>query len=421
MIKKYFRTSLFVALSALMTCGFTACSDSDDDNKTEVTPTDNAKAMEEIADQYVNNTVNLTYKELAEQTGKLYDKLAAVTEKFKTDPNSVTQAEIDDICTTFKEARSEYEESEAFLFGAATDFGIDPHIDTWPLDADGLATALSNSAQVAKLDGEDGIAYASGKLGQELLGFHGIEFIIFRDGQNRTIEALRGNETDEAFAGKTVTGKEELIYATAVAGDLRDKCWQMEVSWNEDAPQAHIDRVEELELPYTVNGGEKSYGQNMLLASKAGSTYATWAEVMSTILISGCQNISNEVANVKIGNPYSGDDPNYIESPYSHMSFVDFKDNIISIQNSLYGGRDENGARNENKSIIKYMKDHNYENVTALETSLKEAIAALENCQSQLGSFVGHTTDALVGTAQTKVKALDTQLTLAGNWFATQK
>lgn len=44
-----------------------------------------------------------------------------------------------------------YEESEAFLFGAATDFGIDPHIDTWPLDANGLATALSNAEQVSNL------------------------------------------------------------------------------------------------------------------------------------------------------------------------------------------------------------------------------------------------------------------------------
>ncbi len=418
MIKKYFRTSLFVALSALITCGFSACS-SDSNNDTTTSTSDKTVEMQSIATQYVNNTVNLTYKQLAEQTGSLYDKLAAVTTKFKDDPNSVTQSEIDDICTTFIEARATYEESEAFLFGAATDFGIDPHIDTWPLDPNGLATSLSNAELVSHLEGEEGIAYASGKLGQELLGFHGIEFIIFRDGKNRTVEALRANETDEAFAGKTVTGKQELIYATAVAGDLRDRCWQMEVSWNESAPEEHVERVAGLELPYTVNGGDKSYGQNMLLASKAGSTYATWAEVMSTILVSGCQNISNEVANVKIGNPYSGEDVNYIESPYSHRSFIDFKDNIISIKNSLYGGRE--GNRDESKSMMTYMKKHNYENVTTLENSLNEAIKALEDCQSQLGSFVGHINDPLVGTAQNKVKALDTQLTLAGQWFATQK
>lgn len=421
-MKKFFKSILFLSMGVALSFGFASCSDDDDNSSKDLSQ--NEKAMEQIAQQYLTYTVKSTYKELAEQTGNLFDKLAAVTAKFKNDPNSVTQAEIDDICTTFLEARSEYEESEAFLYGAATDFGIDPHIDTWPLDLDGLATSLSNSAQVAMLDADeegnwdDGIAYAAGKLGQELLGFHGIEFIIFRNGANRKVETLRANESDAAFSGKTVSGKEELIFATAVAGDLRDRCWQMEVSWNEDAPESHIKRVEDLELPYTVAGSSRSYGQNMLRAGNAGSSYDTWAEVMTTILISGCENICNEVANVKIGNPYSGEDESYIESPYSYKSFVDFRDNLISIQNSLYGGRKE--SRNSSKSLIQYMKDHNYSNVTALENSLSEAITALETCQSSLGSFVNNIHHSLVGTAQQKVRALDEQLNQAGEWFATQ-
>ena len=301
--------------------------------------------MEAIANQYVTNTIYQTYGAIADATNQLYENLAAVTENFKTDPQSVSQSDIDKICTIFLEAREEWEKSEAFLYGAATDFGIDPHIDTWPLDADGLATALKNADQVAKLEGEDGIAYAGGKLGQELLGFHGIEFIIFRDGANRKIADLRAEETNEAFTkiGAHVTGLQELIYATAVAGDLRDRCFQMEVAWNAGAPKSHIDRVEEVELPFTVNGGSKSYGENMLAAGKAGSTYASWQEVMVTILQAGCENIANEVANTKIGNPYSGEDVNYIESPYSHKSFIDFRDNILSIENSLYGGRKADG------------------------------------------------------------------------------
>lgn len=425
MIKRYLNTIMALAMGVMVSFSFASCSDDDNDKKDDSSSVKNAR-MQQIAQQYLDNTVNLTYQELATQTGELFDKLSALTAKFKRDSMSITQAEINDICATFLEARSEYEESEAFLYGAATDFGIDPHIDTWPLDLDGLATSLSNSAQVANLDinadgsWDDGIAYAAGKLGQELLGFHGIEFIIFRDGHNRDVNALRANETDAAFAGKTVTGRQELIYATAVAGDLRDRCWQMEVSWNANAPEAHKQRVEDLELPSTVAGSTRSYSENMLLAGQAGSSYATWAEAMTTILISGCQNISNEVANIKIGNPYSGEDPNYIESPYSHKSFVDFKDNIISIQNSLYGGRNENGKRDESKSLIQYMKDYNYANVAALESSLTEAIAALDNCQNTLGNFVHNINDPLVGVAQTRVRALDAQLTLAGEWFATQ-
>ena len=417
------KTGMMMAMGAIISLGLSSCSDDNNENQgTENVQSVNEQKMEAIAQQYVSNTIYKTYAAIADATDQLYTQLANVADRFKANPESVSQSDIDKICSTFLTAREEWEKSEAFLYGAATDFGIDPHIDTWPLDADGLATALKNADQVAKLEGEDGIAYAGGKLGQELLGFHGIEFIIFRDGANRKIADLRAEETNEAFTkiGAHVTGLQELIYATAVAGDLRDRCFQMEVAWNADAPQRHIDRVEEVELPFTVNGGSKSYGENMLAAGKAGSTYASWQEVMVTILQAGCENIANEVANTKIGNPYSGEDVNYIESPYSHKSFVDFRDNILSIENTLYGGRKGDG-RDTSKSIIQYMKDNSYSSLSSLETAVTEAIAALEKCQSTLGSFVENVNNPLVGEAQKKVQTLDDELVKAAEWFATQK
>ncbi|MDO5129008.1 MAG: imelysin family protein [Prevotellaceae bacterium] len=417
------KTGMMMAMAAFISLGLSSCSDDNNENQgTENVQSVNEQKMEAIAQQYVSNTIYKTYAAIADATDQLYTQLANVADRFKANPESVSQSDIDKICSTFLTAREEWEKSEAFLYGAATDFGIDPHIDTWPLDADGLATALKNADQVAKLEGEDGIAYAGGKLGQELLGFHGIEFILFRDGANRKIADLRAEETNEAFTkiGAHVTGLQELIYATAVAGDLRDRCFQMEVAWNADAPQRHIDRVEEVELPFTVNGGSKSYGENMLAAGKAGSTYASWQEVMVTILQAGCENIANEVANTKIGNPYSGEDVNYIESPYSHKSFVDFRDNILSIENTLYGGRKGDG-RDTSKSIIQYMKDNSYSSLSSLETAVTEAIAALEKCQSTLGSFVENVNNPLVGEAQKKVQTLDDELVKAAEWFATQK
>ena len=105
-------------------------------------------------------------------------------------------ADVAEACDIFIQARANYETSEAFLFGAATDFGIDPHIDTWPLDLQGLAVALNNTTQIREMDSYadghagdpayyTGDAYAGNKLGPELLGFHGIEFIIFRNGAPR--------------------------------------------------------------------------------------------------------------------------------------------------------------------------------------------------------------------------------------------
>lgn len=372
------------------------------------------KEMKEIVEQYVPQVIYSTYGDLAKESDELYNLLAAATQK---GVSSLSQSEIDAICAKFLQARQSWEESEAFLYGAATDFGIDPHIDTWPLDVEALATSLSNAEQVAALKGEDGIAYAAAKLGQELLGFHGIEFILFRDGNNRKIEALRSNEDHEAFAGKTVTGEQELIYATAVAGDLRDNCFRLLVSWNPNASAAYKSRCEELEVAVTLTGSDKTYGENMLGAAEIGSTYSTWQETLSSILIAGCSNICNEVANVKMGNAHSGEDVNYIESPYSKKSFQDFIDNILSIQYSIYGGA---GATSpSSKSIMTYLGNHNYSGASDIQKALENSLTALKACQAK-GAFVDIYTDSSVQKAMDEVNKLDEELNKAAAWIVKQ-
>lgn len=395
---------------AAATLVLTAC---DDEKKSEnsVSLDNDIKAAVE---QYVPNVIYSTYNDLARESEELYDLLVDAADK---GVNAISQADIDAICAKFLQARQSWEESEAFLYGAATDFGIDPHIDTWPLDVPSLATALSNAEQVENLEGEDGIAYASAKLGAELLGFHGIEFILFRDGQNRTVAALRGNEDDEAFNGKTVTGAQELIYAAAVAGDLRDNCYRLSVSWNSDAPEAYQERCEELEVPVSMTGSDKTYGENMLGAAKAGSTYATWQETMASILVAGCSNICNEVANVKMGNAHSGEDVNYIESPYSKKSFQDFIDNILSIQYSLYGKAGATAP--ESKSIINVLKNYKYDGADALQNKLNASVDALNACQAK-GAFVDIYTDALVQAAMDVINELDEELNKAAEWIVKQ-
>jgi len=388
----------------------TACDKSNEEN------VQNAflSSAKEVVEQYVPNVIYSTYNDLARESSELYDLLADASEK---GVNALQQSEIDAICAKFLQARQSWEESEAFLFGAATDFGIDPHIDTWPLDVEALATALSNAEQVSALEGEDGIAYASAKLGAELLGFHGIEFILFRDGANRTVSALQANEDNEAFAGKTVTGAQELIYATAVAGDLRDNCFRLCVAWNPDAPEAYKERCEELEVAVSMTGSDKTYGENMLGAAQLGSTYATWQETLASILVAGCSNICNEVAAVKMGNAHSGEDVNYIESPYSKKSFQDFIDNILSIQYTLYG---KAGAKNpEKNSLITLLNDYKYEGINTLAHKLEVSIAALKVCQMK-GAFVDIYRDASVQDAIDVISELDDELNNAAKWITRQ-
>lgn len=63
-----------------------------------------------------------------------------------TDTTTVkgTQAAVSAACDSWKTARKDWEWSEAFLFGAAGDYEIDPHIDTWPVDQTALVQLLVN-------------------------------------------------------------------------------------------------------------------------------------------------------------------------------------------------------------------------------------------------------------------------------------
>ena len=398
----------------MMGLAFTACS-SDDDNNSDNNLAEKDQAMEAITSQYVNNVVFPIYKSLASQTSDLFDQLVEAKDKFRA--GTLNQGDIDRICSTFIAARSAWESSESFLYGAATDFGIDPHIDTWPLDRTALAKALSSAEIIDDLDDleDGGIDNARALVGEQQLGFHGIEFIIFRNGQNRTVAALQGVEDDEAFNGRNITGEQELIFAAAVAGDLRDKCFQLEVSWlGNDAPVAHQERVEECEFPSTVAGGDSSYGENMLNATKAGSTLSTWRSVMSTILVAGCSGICAEVAGQKIGQAYLGTDPDYIESPYSQRSYFDFFDNISSIQYSLYGQQTTTAHAN---SIMAYLQKYNATMAADLKTKLDAALSALATAKAGT-PFVVDSHSASAKAAMDAINDLDEALNTAASWIA---
>ncbi len=403
---------LFASVIALGT-SLSACSDDDDKNESKLS--EKQTAMKELTEQYVNNVIYPIYSSLANQTSVLFEQLVDAKKKYRA--GSLNQSDIDKICATFINARSAWEQSESFLYGAATDWGIDPHIDTWPLDRVALAKQLSSSEIVEELDDldEGGIDNARALVGEQQLGFHGIEFIIFRNGKNRTLAALKGIEDDEAFAGRNISGEQELVFACAVAGDLRDKCYQLEVSWmGSKAPKEHQDRVEECEFNTTVAGGDLYYGENMINATQAGSTMKSWRGVMGTILVSGCSNICAEVAGQKIGQAYLGQDEDYIESPYSQRSYYDFYDNISSIKYSLYGQQsDEVHA----KSIMAYLQKYNSSMANELSSKLNAALKALDTAKKGTPFVVEpHSNNAKA--AMDAINALDETLNSAASWIA---
>ena len=404
-MKKILKLTAFAALGAMV---LAACNKNEDLETLSKEET----ALKGVIEQYVPNVIYNIYGNLADQTADLWEQLVALR-----DAESISQADIDRVCKTFLGAREYWEKSEAFLFGAATAFGIDPHIDSWPLDKDKLALSLSNEEVIAHLL-EDG-AGAADEVGAASLGFHGIEFILFRDGKNRTVAALNANETDEAFAGRAVSGHNELIFAAAVAEDLYNSCAQLQVSWNPAAPQARQALIEELELNCTVEGSDQTFGENLLGAASAGSTYATWQEAAAKSILNGSASIADEVANTKIGTAHyvnSGDyDADYIESPYSHRSYYDFKDNILSIQYSLYGAA---GATTPGeKSLMTFMNDFKYSGASQLESDLKAALAALDACIASGVAFVENPQAELAEKAIVAINKLNDDLGDAADWI----
>jgi hypothetical protein len=229
------------------------------------------------------------------------------------------------------------------------------------LDVDAFNNLMNSPSMLAALDGEDGDVVAGEQLGNALLGFHGIEYILFSNGQVKSANEI----TDMQMA-----------YAVAVAGDLRNRCFQLEVSWiGDNAPSSHREKVEELELNTTVNGSGNSYGDNLKLAGNPGSTYANSVTGLMAI-VDGCKTIADEVGTSKIGKPYNGEDPNYIESPYSQKSIEDFYNNIISIQNAYYGGIE--GQRNDKLSLHAYVKKMDSKLDNEVEDAIREALGKID-------------------------------------------
>ena len=437
-------SNLFAMLfmGALAVTSFTACSDDDDDitlggdkdNPTVGNQWTGVQAeMWEVANQYVNQVVYPTYKNLAASADVLYEQ--AVTMQQKHDAGTLTDADVEAACEAFKAAREYWEKSEAFLYGAATDYNLDPHMDSWPLDQGQMADFLSNPTMVAGLYSDDPIAFVNQNNANfdTALGFHGLEFVLFRDGAPRKAAVYDGIEDHPSFANVTVQCADELAFLVAVAGDVRDNCYRLEVSWlGLQADATHQARVAQLGVKtHALDDNGYFYGADMLLAGTDGSSYASINAALVTLVgPSGCGNIANEVASQKIGQAYRvatgapSLDPNepdaidYIESPYSKRSYIDYRDNIYSIKNSLYGNIDQ--AQPEAKSVMTFLRDNGYDGAEELQAALDDAIAKLTTCVNSGIAFVDAPGHQQAGAAMEAVDALNDQLNAAAQWIEKQ-
>ena len=135
-----------------------------------------------VVENYVDKVVLPTYSDLKDKVETLYDKVNALAD------NPTNQA-FKDACDAWISAREPWEKSEAFLFGPVADKGLDPNMDSWPLDQAAIVNIL-NSGDYSQMEWsgdyiEDSDAISAA---QNVRGFHTLEFLLFKDGQARTVD-----------------------------------------------------------------------------------------------------------------------------------------------------------------------------------------------------------------------------------------
>ena len=309
-MNKIFKYSLMCATALTFTMGFTSCSDDDNDEHIGVFT---ANELKEVNSSYVDNTVVETYRNLANYNKQLVADINAMS-----DDAGVAKA-----CETWKLSRKWWEFSEAFLFGAAGDYAIDPHTDTWPFDRTQFDFYMNKYANNV-LGGEGSDNEKATKIiddaittGTNLTGFHAVEYLIFREGQPRHFADMTANE---------------IYFAKSAAQDLYVSSLKLVSAWCGEVSADEQALLDEVEFASAIN-----YGENFKNAGNAGSTYST-VLLASKEIIAGANDIIGEVRDSKIGAPATGEDVNYIESPHAYNSIQDFYDNIMSVKHALYGG-----------------------------------------------------------------------------------
>lgn len=140
------------------------------------------KDCQAIVDQFVDKVALPTYKDLAAKNKAL---LAAV-QALQKSPSNVT---FETACEAWLASRQPWETSEAFLFGPVSELGLDPNMDSWPLDQDGIVQVMkeqkwSSFQWTGEYDEENEAIEAA----QSLRGFHTLEYLLFKDGKARTVK-----------------------------------------------------------------------------------------------------------------------------------------------------------------------------------------------------------------------------------------
>lgn len=241
-----------------------------------------------------------TYKNLDDRMAQL----ASALQKLETNPGTPN---LEAARQAWRDARQPWEQSEGFLFGPVEHQGIDPAMDSWPVNDVDLDNILASPAALTKeyLDAQAGT----------VKGFHTIEYLLFGINATKTIDQFDARQFE---------------YLRACAQSLNGETSRLYSAW-------------------ALSG--QNFSKNLLEAGNSASIYPSQKSALQE-LINGLVTIADEVANGKINDPFTQQNVELEESRFSANSKIDFADNIRSIRNIYLGslnGSDGTGL----SSIVK--------------------------------------------------------------------
>ena len=140
------------------------------------------KDCQAIVDQFVDKVALPTYKDLAEKNKALLEAVQALQK-------SPSNATFEKACEVWLASRQPWETSEAFLFGPVSELGLDPNMDSWPLDQEGIVQVMKEQKWSSfQWSGEYDEESEAIEAAQSLRGFHTLEYLLFKDGKARTVK-----------------------------------------------------------------------------------------------------------------------------------------------------------------------------------------------------------------------------------------
>jgi len=281
----------------------------------------------QVLTDFVNKIAIPEYQNLQVKATALNNAVVALNAQ----PNATNLATAQQ---AWRDTRTSWETCEGFLFGPVEDNSYDGNTDSWPVDFLEIDSLIANSPSLNVNTVQNLI--------QPLRGYHPLEFILWGQHGNATADSITAAQKP---------------YMVALSQDI-------------------LNNIDSLNFSWSTTGG--NFQQQVLLAGKGSSRFKTNQEAFLAIIgsISDiCNEVGQQTSGGKIYDPYISRDSFQTESPFSHNSMIDFRNNIIGAQNAyLCTFNNVQGA-----SISNFVAMHNISLDNKIKQEFTAAIQSLNN------------------------------------------